>query len=115
MTVSEQFKNSLGTFEIDLGTVHHFSDHQYAKEMHLPKGYKAFSHKHTYSHLSILAKGEAIVTTDTSQHIYKAPACINITAGTHHEILALEDVTWYCIHATDETDPDKVDEVLIGE
>lgn len=115
MTVSEQFKNSLGTFEIDLRTQHHFSDGLYAKEMHLPQGYKAYSHKHSYSHLSLLAKGKAIVTTDFSQVIYEAPACIEIKAGLNHEILALEDVTWYCVHATDETDPAKVDEVLIGE
>lgn len=115
MTVSEQFKNLKGTFEIDLGTVHHFSDGLYAKQMHLPKGYKALSHKHSYSHLSVLATGKVIVTTDHSQQIFSAPACINIEAGTNHEILALEDVTWFCIHATDEKDADKVDQVLIGE
>lgn len=113
MTVSEQFKNSLGTYEIDLGTMHHFSDGMYAKQMHLPKGYKALSHKHTYSHLSILAKGKVIVTTDYTQEIYDAPACINIQAGMNHEILALEDVTWFCVHATTETDVSKVDNVLI--
>lgn len=115
MTLSEEFKNLQGTFEIDLGTLHHFSDGVYAKQMHLPQNHRAISHKHNYSHLSILAKGKAIVTTDESQHIYTAPACINIKAGLNHEVYALEDVTWFCIHATEETDPDKVDEVLIGE
>jgi len=28
-------------------------------------------------------------------------------------VKALTDVIWYCIHATDEKDPSKVDEVLI--
>jgi hypothetical protein len=28
-------------------------------------------------------------------------------------IEALEDAVWFCIHATDETDPEKVDKVLI--
>ena len=115
MTVSEQFKNLKGTFEVDLGTVHHFSDGLYSKQMHLPKGYKAYSHKHTYSHLSILAKGKVVVTTDDSTAMYEAPACINIAGGLNHEITALEDVVWYCIHATDETDATKVDQVLIGE
>jgi quercetin dioxygenase-like cupin family protein len=115
MTVSEQFKSLEGTFEVDLGTVHHFTAGTYAKEMHLPKGYSAYSHKHTYDHLSILAKGVAVVTTDSEQKLYKAPACIQIKAGVNHKITAFDDVTWFCIHATQETDPDKVDQVLIGE
>ncbi|CAN7309137.1 hypothetical protein LJR296_001471 [Cupriavidus necator] len=101
--------------QTDLGTVHHFSSGVYAKEMHLPKGHMAVSHKHAYSHLSILARGKAVVETDAGSRIYQAPACIEIAAGMHHAITALEDVTWFCIHATDETDPDKVDRVLIQE
>jgi hypothetical protein len=31
----------------------------------------------------------------------------------NHSIEALEDTVWFCIHATEETDPTKVDEVLI--
>jgi len=44
---------------------------------------------------------------------YKAPACINILAGHHHIITAHEDSVWFCIHATDETDLDNIDEILI--
>lgn len=46
---------------------------------------------------------------------YTAPACINIVKGVDHAIKALEDSVWYCVHATDETDATKVDEVLIQE
>ena len=99
--------------QTDLRTVHHFSEGVYAKQMHLPKGHVAVSHKHAYSHLSILAGGAAVVETDDGSKIYRAPACIEIKAGMHHQITALEDVTWFCVHATDETDPDKVDRVLI--
>ncbi|WP_458763673.1 hypothetical protein [Cupriavidus basilensis] len=99
--------------QTDLQTVHHFSDGMYAKEMRLPKGHMAVSHKHTYSHLSILAAGAAVVETDEGSRIYRAPACIEIKAGMHHQITALEDVTWFCVHATDETDPETVDRVLI--
>jgi quercetin dioxygenase-like cupin family protein len=115
MTVTEEAQKHRGVFEVDLQTKHHFSEGLYSKEMTLPKGCRAYSHKHSYSHLSILAKGEVIVTTDTTQHRYTAPACIEIKAQENHEILALEDVTWFCIHATDEKDEHKVDEVLIGE
>ena len=112
-TVSEQFKQLEGTFEVDLGTQHHFSSGVYAKQMMLPKGYFAVSHAHNYDHLSILAKGEVIVKTDNSETHYTAPTCITIEKGIHHSITALQDAVWFCIHATEESDPNKVDEVLI--
>jgi len=83
--------------------------------MTLPKGYEALSHAHKYDHLSILGKGRVIVKTDDTSNEYVAPACIEIKAGTHHSITALEDAVWFCIHATTETDPDAIDKVLIQE
>lgn len=94
---------------------HFFSDGLYAKEMRLPKGHMATSHKHKYAHLSILASGVATVKADGHETTYTAPACIDIAAGVNHEITAIEDVTWYCIHATEETEIGLVDEVLIQE
>ena len=112
-TVSEQFKELQGTFEVDLGTQHHFSSGVYAKQMMLPKGYFALSHAHSYDHLSILASGKVIVKTDKGEQVFTAPACLTIEKGLNHSITALEDAHWFCIHATEETNPDKVDEVLI--
>lgn len=113
--VSELHTELQGQFDVDLGTVHYFADGLYSKEIHLPKGYIAGQHAHTYTHLSILAKGEVIVRTDTDAVRYTAPACIEIKAGTNHSIESLEDTVWYCIHATDETDVNKVDAVLVQE
>jgi hypothetical protein len=79
--------------EVDLGVVHHFSDGLYAKEMLLPAKHFAVSHAHAYDHLSILAKGDVTVEVEGVRTEYKAPACI---------------------HATQETDANKIDEVLIG-
>ena len=100
--------------DIDLGVAHHFSAGLYAKQMHLPAKHFAVSHAHAYDHLSILAKGDVSVEVDGVRTEYKAPACINILAGQHHTITAHEDSVWFCIHATQETDADKIDEVLIG-
>ena len=113
MNLADLFKEKKGQFEVDLGTIHHFSDGLYAKQMLIPKGFIAGSHAHTYSHFSILAKGRVILRTDEYNQEYAAPACIEIKAGVHHMIEALEDSAWFCIHATTETDPNKVDEVLI--
>lgn len=99
--------------EIDLHIQHHFSDGVYAKQMVLKKGHFAVSHKHTYNHMSILASGTAVVEVDGIENIYTAGSCIEISAGIEHKITALEDVIWFCIHRTDETDIEKIDQVLI--
>jgi len=113
-TVSELSKEFSGTFAVDLGTVHHFSDGLYAKQMVIPKGYMAGTHSHKYSHLSILSKGHVIVKTDNETQEYTAPACIEIKKDTLHTIEALEDSVWFCVHATEETNLDLIDDVLIG-
>lgn len=47
-----------------LNTEHHFADGLYAKQMKLPKDTFAMQHKHTYSHLSVLAQGRVLVKVD---------------------------------------------------
>lgn len=100
-------------FEIDPQIQHHFSDGLYAKQMVIPKGYVAGTHEHKYDHLSVLAKGRVRITVNDYNEEHSAPFCINIKKGISHKIEALEDSVWFCIHATEETDVDKIDEVLI--
>jgi quercetin dioxygenase-like cupin family protein len=92
---------------------HHFSDGIYAKETHIAAGEMLMQHKHEYSHLSVIAKGKVVVVRDGDIQIVEAPACLEIVAGENHGVKAITDVVWFCIHATDEKDPSKVDEVLI--
>jgi len=94
--------------------VHHFSDGLYSKETHIPAGMMLMQHKHNFSHLSVLAKGKVVVLVDEDSKIVEAPACLEIAAGKHHAVKALTDCVWFCIHATDEKDSSKVDEVLIS-
>ena len=101
------------SIDIDPCVVHHFAAGAYVKQMQLPAGHYAVKHTHSYDHLSILAKGEVVVMIDDEATYYTAPACITIKAGQQHRIEAIEDAVWFCIHATDVTDPDQIDEVLI--
>jgi len=113
MQYAEIMKAREGQFAVDPQIAHHFSDGLYAKRMVIPRGYEAGQHAHKYSHLSILAKGRVLVKTDADKKEYSAPACIEIKSGVHHTIEALEDSEWYCVHATEETDAEKIDQVLI--
>lgn len=114
MGTSERFNQLEGRHEVDLQVMHHFGGGTYAKEMHVPAGATIGKHRHSFAHLSVLAAGSALVHTDESTKQFDAPACIEIKAGIHHEITAITDVVWYCIHATDCTDPQQVDTALIG-
>lgn len=100
--------------EIDLRIKHHFfPDDLYAKEMHLPAGHFAVSHRHTYDHLGVLWAGAVTVEIDGVLAEYRAPAFIMVRAGAEHRIVAVEDTTWFCVHETNETDVEKIDHVLI--
>jgi quercetin dioxygenase-like cupin family protein len=103
----------MSDIEIDLNISHHFSDGVYARKMLLPAGHYAVTHAHEYDHLSILAAGRVTLEVDSDSRELIAPTCVTILANKHHQIVALEDAVWFCIHATDETDVDKLDEVLI--
>ena len=93
---------------------HHFSDGLYAKESQFSEGMVILKHVHDFSHLSILAKGKVAVMKGEDVEVIEAPACIEIKAGLTHGVKALTDCVWFCIHATDEKDPSKVDNILIG-
>ena len=93
--------------------VHHFSDGLYAKETQISAGQMLLQHKHNYSHFGILAKGKVVIVKEGDIQIVEAPACIEIKAGENHGVKAITDVVWFCVHATDEKDPSKVDDVLI--
>jgi len=101
---------------IDLGIIHHWPSKDnavYIKQMHLPRGHYAETHKHEYDHFGLLASGHAIVEMDGVKTEYLGPCVIEIEAGKTHTITALEDITWFCIHHVEENDPDKIDQVLI--
>jgi quercetin dioxygenase-like cupin family protein len=71
-------------------------------------------HKHKFDHLSILASGSIELMVDGERKIVHAPACLTIEANKHHGVKSITDVVWYCIHATECTDTDEIDEVLIA-
>lgn len=95
--------------------VHHFSSGVYAKETRIPKGMILVQHKHHYDHLSILASGTVELEVNGLRSTITGPTCLTIEANMHHGVKALTDCVWFCIHATDIADPDKVDEVLISD
>ena len=92
---------------------HHFGGGVYAKEAFIPAGKWLIQHTHKFDHLSVLAQGSIELIVNGEKKVIHAPACLTIEANTHHGVKSLTDVVWYCIHATDCTDENEVDEVII--
>lgn len=103
--------------QIDMGIEHYWANNAMARAMHLPEGGRAASHKHEYDHISIVCSlhdGDVVtVITPNGATTHKSGDCITLEAGIEHEIRALQDIKWFCIHATVESDPKKQDEILI--
>lgn len=97
-----------------LGIAHHFGGGVYVKETRIPANMRLTQHVHKHDHLSVLISGEVIVSVDGVQTYYAAPVVLTIAAGKEHEVVSIINSVWLCIHSTDETDPEKVDQVIIA-
>jgi quercetin dioxygenase-like cupin family protein len=93
--------------------VHHFCAGVYTKETHIPRGVALQQHAHAYDHLSVLAAGKVIVIVDGRSKNHEAPAVLTIKAGQQHTVIAKTNVVWLCIHKTDDTDPNTVDQSIL--
>jgi quercetin dioxygenase-like cupin family protein len=94
-------------------TSHHFSPGIYARELFIPKGCVLTGKIHRHAHLNILAQGRIMVRGEGGTQIVTAPAVIPSLPGVKRAGYALEDSTWITIHATDETDLEKLEELFI--
>ena len=86
----------------------------FIKQMHLAAGHFVHTHSHEYDHYGVLGSGVACVEIDGVNTLHNGPCVITIKANKQHKITAIENVTWFCIHASSETDESRIDETLIG-
>jgi len=91
---------------------HHFADGIYAREMFLPAGALITGAVHKTKHMCILSQGRVRVATDDGPVELVAPATLIAYPGAKRAIYALQDSVWTNIHATTETDLDKLVEEL---
>jgi len=98
-----------------VSVAHYFVGGLYAKATSIPAGVVLTQHSHSFDHLSALMRGRATVTVDGVSTVHEAPDLITIEAGKRHEVAAITPVVWVCLHATDETDPERIDATLISQ
>lgn len=96
-----------------MDVAHLFGGGVYVKETRIPAGYVLVQHKHAYDHLSYLVSGSVEVLVDGVRSVLTGPAGLTVKANKHHGVKSLTDAVWLCIHATDCSDADEVDSVLV--
>ncbi|PNG53174.1 MULTISPECIES: cupin domain-containing protein [unclassified Variovorax] len=99
-----------------VGVAHFFGGGAYVKETEIPAGAALAQHAHDHDHLSYLVSGEVRLEVEghASPMWLRGPCAIEVKAGRTHAVHAVTDAVWLCIWATDCTDPERVDEVLLG-
>ena len=94
---------------------HYFAPGVYAREMWMPQGCLITGKIHMTEHLNMLSQGKVSVSNQGDSITMTAPYTFVSPVGTKRAIYAHEDSTWTTIHATDLTDPEKIEAEIIAE
>ncbi len=94
---------------------HHFATGLYAREMFVEKGTILVGKLHKRDCINFILQGEVEVVSQEGKERIKAPHIFISPAGTKRAMVAIEDLTWVTVHASHETDLDKLESELIVE
>ena len=100
--------------QLEIETRHYFADGIYAREITIPKGALVTGKIHRTTHLNIVSKGRIAVVTEDGEKVIEAPCTFVAQPGTKRAGFALEETVWTTIHASEETDLDKLEAELIA-
>jgi len=92
---------------------HHFCHGVYARQMNIPAGTVIVGKKHKRNCINFIMAGEVEVVSAEGKTRIKAPEIFVSPAGTKRAMVALSDLTWVTVHASQETDLDKLEDELI--
>lgn len=111
--IKEVMLASDGAIDLSDHTFHHFADGVYGRELRIPAGVALVGKMHRYSTLNILAEGELAVTTPDGPKIIKSPSIFVSPPGTEKIGYAITDCVFLNVHASKETDLEKLEKELI--
>lgn len=100
--------------QVDIPVKNYFAHGLYAREVFIPAGTVVTGKIHKYSQINILSQGEISVVTESGVIRIKAPYTLVSPPGTKRAAYTHSDVIWTTIHATHETDIQKIEEHFIA-
>ena len=99
--------------QVDCPLTHYFTPGVYCREIFMPAGSMVIGHKHKTEHMNIVLSGLANVSINGIVQEIKAPFSFKSGVGDRKVLMILEDMRWMTVHPTDETDLDKLMDLLI--
>lgn len=92
---------------------HFFAEGLYARSLTIPKNCVLTGAIHKHEHINILAKGDITVVTEDGPVRVQAPYVMVARPGTKRAGFAHEESVWITVHACDERDVEKVEQLLV--
>lgn len=111
--IEELEKHLLPIDQIECPLTHRFAPGIYLREIFMPAGAFVIGHEHKTEHFNIILKGYARVLVDNEALDIHAPITFVSKPGVRKVLYIYEDMVWQTVHPTDETDLDKLEELLI--
>jgi SET domain len=105
-------KEVLSLPQIDCDIVHTFAPGIYMREMRVPADSFIMGHAHKTEHLNLLMRGRMRMFTEHGHNDLSAPALCIGSPG-RKVAYAFEESVWINLHATNERDIEKLDEMLL--
>ena len=92
---------------------HQFAPGVYIRTIFMPKGMVIIGHEHRTEHFNLVLKGAAKVIMDGVLTEIRAPSVFVSKPGVRKILEITEDMEWATVHATDETDLEKITEIVV--
>jgi quercetin dioxygenase-like cupin family protein len=98
--------------QVDCPVAHFAAPGQIARRMEIPAGTTVTGAVHKVEHLVIIARGRLRIVTEDGTRDVVAGDVITCKPGMKNAVTALEDSAWVNVFALDETDPDRLVELV---
>lgn len=98
---------------VEIEPVHRFAPGLYVRELTVPAGHVIVGKIHKHETLNVLLKGSALLACDGKAEKVTAPLTFVSAPGRQKAAIALEEMTWLNVHATTETDLEKIEQEFI--
>ena len=107
--------NEMNKFpQVECPVKHHFSPGLYMREIFMPAGTIVIGKVHKTEHFNIIVKGAAYIVHDDGSHEELiAPTVFVSKAGVQKVLVITEDMVWMTTHVTEETDVQKIEDMII--
>jgi hypothetical protein len=100
--------------QVELETIHHFAPGVYCRELRIPAGVCLTGAVHKTEHLNICLSGSLkVVSATMPDKMVQGGDIFTSPPGTKRAAVVLQDTVWLTIHATEETDIDKLEQILV--